>query len=73
MEPEKIIYSYLKSRCLRNTEQALKADLKNIEKYDLSQKSSLDRCEAVYISLITPLSDQFIDDSFYSSFLLYKN
>ena len=72
MEAEKVIFSYLKSRGLKNTEQALKADVKHHVKYDINQNTSLEKCESIFLSLFLPLSDQFIEDTFYDSFLQYK-
>ena len=73
MEAEKIIFSYIRSRGLKNTEQALRSEVKNHSKFDLNQGISLEKCESAYISLVVPLSDEFIEDTFYNSFLLYKS
>lgn len=73
MEAEKIIFSYIRSRGLKSTEQALRADVKNQTKFDLSQTPRLERCESAYISLLELQSDEFLEDSFYDSYLLYRD
>ena len=71
MEAEKVIYSYIKSRGLKNTDMALRSELKNTYKYELSSSLFLEHCEDSFTSLIQGLSDPSITDSFYSSFEKY--
>lgn len=71
MEAEKVIYSYMRSRGLKNSEMALRSELKNLYKFELSTSLSLEHCEDSYLTIVQGLADHLISESFYSSFEQY--
>lgn len=72
MEAEKVIFSYIRTRGLRNTEQALKTELLN-NKVEVPASLTLDKCESVFSSIVLPLTDPFLYDTYHTCFSLYKS
>lgn len=71
MEAEKVIYSYMRSRGLKNSEMALRSELKNLFKYELSTSLCLEQCEDSFTTIVQGLFDSSLSESFHSAFEQY--
>lgn len=64
MEAERIIFSFLKARGYRTTEQSLKSEIKNVHKQDISQNPPMPICEQAMTELFKAIHDAN-DDNIY--------
>jgi len=73
MEAERIIFTFLKSRGYRASEQALKAETKSHHKQDISQFPIVPKCESTMVSLFKALFSASTEQDYLSTFkILYE-